>query len=87
MTNNFNIRGAIEFVRAEILGQKEPSGNWKESWDNTLARLHKDTLFLKLLEEYSQTQKVKLQSLEKDLGGLYHKRRESFIHSSFNLCS
>ena len=25
MTNNFNVRGAIEFVRAEILGEKEPS--------------------------------------------------------------
>ena len=79
LTNNFNVRGAIEFVRAEILGLKEPSGNWKESWDNTLARLHKDSLFCKLLEDYSQNQKVKLQSLEKDMGGLYHKRMKTYL--------
>ena len=79
LTNNFNVRGAIEFVRAEILGLKEPSGNWKESWDIILARLHKDSLFCKLLEEYSQNQKVKLQSLEKDMGGLYHKRMKTYL--------
>ena len=75
MNNMANVRGAIEFCRAEFLREakgKTAPLKYLEPQDATLKKMLEDEKFLKMLTEACTLNQIRQADVMRCLGGLYH---------------
>ncbi|RHZ64163.1 hypothetical protein Glove_326g74 [Diversispora epigaea] len=70
MKNACNVRGALEFIRAQISLNK--SGAFTKPFDKTLEYLSRDTKFIKFLQKSCENNSLRYDDVRKCIGGIYH---------------
>ncbi|CAG8785446.1 9171_t:CDS:2, partial [Dentiscutata erythropus] len=72
-----NVRGALEFVRAQILS-KDKSIVFTEPVDNALKRLSQDEDFIKILKKACEDNDLRYDDVQHCIRGLYHSASKHF---------
>eukprot|EP01080_Neovahlkampfia_damariscottae_P003053 gene3053-5224_t len=79
-----NVRGALEYCRAKILGPKEVRFRFQEPFDKALEELENNEDFIKILKEKCGKSKVREKDVVKCIGGLYHNASKEFHEHDFD---
>ncbi|CAI2191159.1 13082_t:CDS:2, partial [Funneliformis geosporum] len=77
MKHMCNVRGALEFIRAQILA-KDMSIVFTETLDKALNRLSQDEKFTKYLQKACEDNSLRYEDVQKCVGGLYHSTSKHF---------
>ncbi|CAG8613061.1 25657_t:CDS:2, partial [Dentiscutata erythropus] len=77
MKNMVNVRGALEFIRAQIL-KKDKSIVFTEPIDKALMRLSQDKDFIKILKKACEDNGLRYDDVQHCIRGLYHSASKHF---------
>jgi hypothetical protein len=78
-----NVRGALEYCRAKILGSKVYF-RFEEPFDKALKELEKNLDFVKILKEKCEKNKMREKDVIHCIGGLYHNASKEFHGHNFD---
>jgi hypothetical protein len=78
-----NVRGALEYCRAKILGSKVRF-RFEEPFDNALKELEKNENFIKVLKNKCKENKTREKDVIHCIGGLYHNASKDFHGHNFD---
>jgi hypothetical protein len=83
LRGKLNVRGALEYCRAKILGSKVYF-RFEEPFDKALKELEKNEEFIKVLKKKCEESKVREKDVVNCLGGLYHNASKEFHGHDFD---